>query len=484
MKLSLFVRIMAGYLATMLLFISFGVYVTVQLNGLSDMTKAVVSGDAVMIRAIEHLSDDLFSQISFEKKYLISKDPDFHRQFWETKKYVLEGLLKYRKLANTPEKTNLYMNIRNLYDQYLSLFKEEIAGEPETKSDDPDNYGEQRDEIVDRINQNLKEAIGIARADRDRNILASNHVTEHILKMTTVTTFLIILIGILISLINTKVINRSILRLQEKTKEIAEGKFERIEDISSPPEIKQLTDHFNVMCERLKELDKMKVDFISHVSHNLRTPLTAIKEASSMLMEHGFVTDPERRDELLSITNSECERLIDSVNRILDLSRMEARMMQYDPRKCDLLPVLQKTILKLAPIAFMKRIDLQLNPVSNFQKVRIDEERIGQVVENLLGNALKFAPVGGKVTIVTSVPNSGAGFIEVSVSDTGCGISSENLERIFEKFEAIDHEKETFRGTGLGLSIAKHVVAAHGGRIWVESKPGKGSRFFFTLPVA
>ena len=192
---------------------------------------------------------------------------------------------------------------------------------------------------------------------------------------------------------------------------------------------------------------------------------------------------PEKQDELLAITKEECERLIDSVDRILDLSRMEAKMMDYHFRECSLVPVIRKSILKLAPIAQRKEISLELKPPPDLPLVNIDEERIGQVVENLLGNALKFSSPKGAVTIRICRKDDQNDFIEVSISDTGCGIHRENLEKIFDRFRRIDNGRETARGTGLGLSIAKHIIAAHGGRIWVESELGQGSTFFFTLPV-
>lgn len=203
-----------------------------------------------------------------------------------------------------------------------------------------------------------------------------------------------------------------------------------------------------------------------------------------MLLEGTYADVPTKQRELLTITNEECVRLIDSVNHILDLSRMEAKMMDYQLKNCHLFPVIQKSVLKLAPIAQRNKIDLELKPPQVLPPVKIDAERISQVMENLIGNALKFSAAGGKVVINTSCIDDGRKWIEVSVSDSGCGIPKENLEKIFDKFERIDRGRETPRGTGLGLSIAKYIIADHGGAIWAQSEPGKGSTFLFTLPVS
>ena len=419
-----------------------------------------------------------------EKKFLISRDQDFYKQFWQARNYILENLQNLRPLMHTSARAGLYNDLHTLYQSYLAVFKDEAALIQRGQSYRYDRYRKEKEKLIDEINQKLKRTISMARLDRDKKTHASSQVTGRVLRITTITAGLIIIIGILISLINTRVINRSILLLQQKTKEIAKGRFEEIPNISEPPEIKELADHFNTMCERLKELDEMKHDFINHVSHKLRTPLTAIREAASMLLEEGYITVPEKRRELLTITRDECEKLINSVSRILDLSRMEANMMDYYIRKCDLVPVIQKTVLKLAPIALRKKVDLELKPFPDIPEVRMDQDRIAQVVEDLLGNALKFTPRDGAIVVRVSLQTDRKVFVEVSVSDTGCGIPEDNLEKIFEKFERIENGKETMRGTGLGLSIAKHVVAVHGGRIWAQSEPGKGSTFFFTLPVA
>jgi two-component system sensor histidine kinase GlrK len=228
----------------------------------------------------------------------------------------------------------------------------------------------------------------------------------------------------------------------------------------------------------------MKEDFINRVSHKLRTPLTAIKEASVMLLEGSYAHVPEKQQALLRITNKECGRLIHSVNRMLDLARMEADMMDFRFSRCDVMPAIRHTVLKLAPIAKRKMIDLELKPPGDIPKVWIDRERIAQVIENLLGNALKFNAAKGKVAVSVFFRNDSKKFVQISVADTGCGIPREDLETIFNKYKRLENgSKRKVKGTGLGLAIAKHIVSSHGGKIWVKSQPGKGSIFSFTLPV-
>ncbi|RLB84137.1 MAG: sensor histidine kinase [Deltaproteobacteria bacterium] len=482
MKLTIFKRLTLGNMTIMLMVIYMGIYVTFKLNRLNLITCSIESVDARSIRLLEHLSNTMFSHVSFEKKYLISKDQDFYFQFLEINKYFVNNLNKLEDLMDNPFKKELFADLKKLYGLYISIFKKEVVFIKKNLKYPLKKYLNEKEKLVNEINNKFRQIIKAARLSRDQKIIVSGQIGSHILKVTTIVAAMAVVLGILISFFNTRSINRSILLLQTKTKEIAKGKFEKIINVASPPEIKELADDFNMMCKRLNELDKMKVDFISHVSHELRTPLTAIKEASGMLLEGIYADKPEKHQELLTIVNQECERLINSVNRILDLSCMEAKMMDYHFLESSLIPIIQQVILMLAPIAQRKNIDLELKPSEYLPPVKIDKKRIGQVIENLIGNALKFTSDSGKVNIAAKYKDKTSS-VEVTISDTGCGIHKENLEEIFGKFKRIDVGKETVRGTGLGLSIVKHIITAHGGKIWAESIPNRGSSFIFTLPA-
>ena len=483
-KFTIFKRLTFGYIAMMLLVFFLGAYVTLKLNQLNGLTQNIAAIDGKTIHLIESLSDTLFSQVGFEKKFFISHDRDFLQQFFEINDYCTKEMAQLGLLMDSNKEKILFTRMNKLYKRYISLFLQE-TGFPKMEPKRPKQvFKKEKERTIDEINEKLKEMMTIARMDRDEKIHTSQAISSQVLKVYSVAAGLVIFLGIAISFFNTRSINRSIMLLQEQTKKIARGKFARIRSISAPPEIKELADHFNIMSKRLQALDEMKIDFISHVSHELRTPLTVIKEATSMLLDGTYSDSIESQQELLTLTHQECDRLIDSVNRILDLSRMEAKMMEYVFSPCGLDPVIQNTVLKMAPIATKKEIRLQLKLPEDLPQVRMDVARIQQVLENLISNALKFSSSRDTVSVTAVVKPNGRESIQISVSDTGQGILKENLERIFDRFKRIEHGKETARGTGLGLSIAKHIVTEHGGRIWAESEPGKGSTFSFTLPVS
>jgi two-component system sensor histidine kinase GlrK len=484
MKFTIFKRLTFGYLAIMFLVLLMGGSVTLKLNQLNRITEEINSVDNVTIRTSEHLIDALISQTGFGKKFLISHDKDFYKQFWDINNYIHQDFETLRPLMREPQKTEFFAPAEKLYARHLAIFKEETEWIVQGQFDLSPTYQEEKDRITDDIHLLFEKAITTARLNQDHKMRESSRITSQILRITTITAVLIFLTGFLISFLNTRKINSSILLLQEKTKEIAKGRFEKISNITSPPEIRELADDFNRMCERLRELDEMKLDFISHVSHELRTPLTAIREASSMLLEGTYARFPEKQHELLTITKEECERLIESVNRILDLSRMEAKMMTYQFSASCLATVIQKVAAKLAPIAQRKNVELKLDVSADLPLVKMDAPRIHQVLENLLGNAFKFTSSQDSIIISAAVQKESGRHVVVSVFDSGRGMARENLDKIFDKFHRIEDGRETVRGTGLGLPIAKHIVAAHGGEIWAESEVGEWSTFFFTLPVA
>ena len=484
MKFTILARLLLGNAVITLLIIFMGSYVFTKLNDLNRIMRDIALVDVSTVRNLELMLTLLLSQKEFEKKYLVLKDEDFYEQFKKTSKRFSEVMQEVEPMLDLSEESELFAGMREDYTRYLVLFNEKVALMKTGKEGSDQSHVSERDLLAERIDRKLKKIIIIERKDRDSKIALSQIISDHVLRVFTVTAGLTIVVGLLVSFFSTRGINRSIKLLKRKTKEIALERFIEIHDIRSPPEIKELADDFNVMSRRLRELDEIKTDFISNVSHELRTPLTAIREASEMLLQKTFADLSDKQESLLTIIRDECERLIAAVNKILDLSRLESGVMDCRSEPCNIQPLLQKTVLKLAPIAQNKKIDLELKPLPALPMVRIDEEKIAYVLMNLLGNALKYTPVKGAVAVRAFLSKKRRGFISISVSDTGPGIRKQDHDRIFDRFARVSHVDEKADGTGLGLSIAKQIILEHGGKIWVESEPGKGSVFYFTLPVS
>ena len=232
---------------------------------------------------------------------------------------------------------------------------------------------------------------------------------------------------------------------------------------------------------RLKELDKLKSDFVSNVSHELRTPLTAIKGSVDNMLD-GLTGDlNEKQSRYLVRIKSNTDRLARLINDLLDLSKIEAGT-RLKPTNLDLVTIAREVAESLGPVAAEKFISFAIKCVENNLTAWADPDRIAEVFTNLLGNAIKFTPTHGTVTL--SLQRNGAEWVKVSVADTGPGVPVEEANRIFDKFYQVTQaEKQKSVGTGLGLSITKALVEMHGGKIWLESEGGGGSTFSFTLPA-
>jgi two-component system sensor histidine kinase GlrK len=290
-----------------------------------------------------------------------------------------------------------------------------------------------------------------------------------------------LILGIVISLLINKSITQPVSMLEKKTKEIGKGKFKGDLKIASPPELAELAEAFNLMCHKLNELDKMKSDFFSSVTHELRTPLATMKMGSGLLQAgvEGPLTEGQRN--LLAGLEKEINRLTGLVNSILDLAKMEAGMMPFHLEPKNIGPLIDQAIQEIGLLVEAKKINLRVSVTKGLPLIKIDSEKILQTLRNIIGNAVKFTPEAGRVTISARSVDHG---VEVSVADTGPGIPTENLATVFEKFQqAPAGGSPLMKGTGLGLAISKEIVNRHGGKIWAESQPGHGSRIVFVLPA-
>jgi signal transduction histidine kinase len=234
---------------------------------------------------------------------------------------------------------------------------------------------------------------------------------------------------------------------------------------------------------KLTELDQLKSDFVSNVSHELRTPLTAIKGAVDLILRE--VTGPlnEKQIHYLTRVRSNTQHLAGLINDLLDLSKIESGKLELSSTRVSPGGLVHEVVETLRPVAAEKVVALEVTIPEPSILVWADRDKITQVLTNLIGNAIKFTPPHGSVTV--SSASNDADWARISVSDTGPGISANEREKIFGKFyQVAEIGGPKPKGTGLGLAISKTLVELHGGKIWVESELGRGSTFYFTLPSA
>jgi signal transduction histidine kinase/GGDEF domain-containing protein len=233
--------------------------------------------------------------------------------------------------------------------------------------------------------------------------------------------------------------------------------------------------------EALKKLAEMKTEFIATASHELRTPLTSVKNAVDILSTGKAGALNQNQERFLAMAVSNIDRLSKTINDLLDLAKLEAGKAKIHLAEVDLVRVIQKTIDTFKVQADTKSQTLEADCPKKLPTVYADQNRIDQVLYNLISNALEFTAEGGSIRISTRIFDGQ--WIEISVTDTGIGISPNDQNLIFDRFYQVADSLNGAVGTGIGLCIAKDLIEAHRGKISVKSNVGKGSRFFFTLPV-
>ena len=230
---------------------------------------------------------------------------------------------------------------------------------------------------------------------------------------------------------------------------------------------------------RLKQLERTREEFVANVSHELRTPLSLIKGYVETLLD-GARNDPQISERFLKIIERNTQRLDLLIQDLLTISALESERIKLNLQPMELRPLVEKIFTDLKPPAENKNVEL----ISELPELTAtaDVNRLEQVLANLVDNAIKYGRAQGRVTVGGKKLDDGK--LEIFVQDDGPGIPAEALDRVFERFYRVDKARSRDQGgTGLGLSIVKHIVQAHGGEVWVQSEPGKGATFFFTLPA-
>src|SRR5262249_28237318 len=256
-----------------------------------------------------------------------------------------------------------------------------------------------------------------------------------------------------------------------------------IDNINLFEELKEKSAQLQTANMELSEANRHKSQFLANVSHELRTPLNAIIGSTDNLLDRIMGELNEKQARYLARTQANAEHLNLLIEDLLDLSVIESGKMDIKAKNVSLASLISEVTESLKPIAEKKPVDLEISRIDVELTAWADRDRIVQVLNNLIGNAVKFTPPQGKVTVAAQ--RNGAGWVQVSVADTGPGIPPEQVDKIFDEFYQIPQAvRPKIKGMGLGLTIAKKLLEMHGGKIWVQSEPGTGSTLFLGLQAA
>lgn len=286
-----------------------------------------------------------------------------------------------------------------------------------------------------------------------------------------------LLTAIAVSTFVTRRLVGPIQRMKAASQRIAAGDYQERVQVATQDELGALALSFNQMAERLAKTEERRRQLVGDVAHELRTPLANIKGVMEGLSDGVLPADPS--------TFHQVEREVTRLQRLVQdleaLSRAEAGQLLLEREAVDPATFVAPAAERLLPQYKDKGVALNVQIPSQLPDVFVDKWRMTQVMTNLLGNALQYTPAGGRVTVTATLSNNQ---LAVRVADTGVGVSSEHLPHLFERFYRVDESRSrTGGGSGIGLTIARHLVEAHGGRIWAESAGlGQGTSFIFTLP--
>jgi signal transduction histidine kinase len=446
-------------------------------NRLVSVNQAITTQTLPALRLQGALREALLSLLRLEARYVVLREPTYHALWEERAGRIRRDLELLGEFVTTSDERGRLREAILAYAQYRAAVASERAlilrGHVQRAVEVSETEARTASERVEGSLHALTGATQSALEQAQAEAARLEHRT-----WTTIVTALVV--AVVAALATTAVIaigmTRSLRQLSVATSSVAEGSFREPLPIKSADEIGDLARAFNRMATRLKQAEALKEELYSTISHELRSPLTSVREASQLLREGvpGPLTAKQAR--LVLIIGHSTDRLLRMVNQVLDLSRLRAGLLPLERRWFDLERAAGRAVEELRVQAEERGIKLSRESSPGTFGIVGDEDRIVQVLVNLVANAIRHTPTEGTVNV--RLEDAGPE-VEIHVEDTGAGIPEEALPYIFDRYRQAHSGRG---GAGLGLAIVRALVEAHGGRVTVESQEGKGSRFTVVLP--
>ncbi len=442
-------------------------------------TVRLLSHSYEQIDLLDTLLFELVSLESAGRGYLMTGDEALLEPYLAAARKLDQTLEKMSTLSfDTPDQQPLLAELRKLVDEKLFLHRRKVdmvrKGRPGEaisllRSGSGYELTNRIRELVSRMEAREKELLGRREADSHR------YAQQSSITLVIGTVLALLMLGTVYLRLHREVERR---RLSEaETRKLNDELEQRVR--LRTEELALANRQLEQTNEEIVRANKMKTEFLARISHELRTPLNAITGFADLLAEEsaGALSDKQKR--FVARIQGGAGHLLDLINEILDLSRIEAGRIELRHEDFTVASALADVLATTAPLATARSIHVE-STVEVSLTVRADRVRFQQILYNLLSNAIKYTPEGGNVWIESSIED---GFAILRVKDTGVGIPPDQQGSIFHEFHRADPQGKGVQGTGLGLSITRRLVELHGGRIWVQSEPGRGSTFSFTLPL-
>lgn len=480
MRLGLTYKIFGGYLVLISLLGLIALYGGVTLHQLMGEYRRLVDTGIPLQRTLYSLEEVFRLQTGNEKKFYVVASPAIAELFNAQNEEWASLGEKLRKGSLSGRERDMVDHLLALHRAYMSGVAQNVALHDDPTLPGPRPAGEvDTQPLIEAISQRLGELAQVIGEDQERMVAEAQQRGEHITGVTLSLGLFTMLVGLAVAYGFAVLITRPVRRLKSATEEVAMGIYNRKVPVASRDEIGDLAEAFNHMARQLESLDEVREEFIAYISHELKTPLTSLKEANSLLLDGVAGELTERQRQLLGIVQEDCTKIERLITELLELSKMEAGMMPFDREEHAFSSIVDAAVEEMCPVAETRRVILQTTEGKSV-RVLADASRMREVLTNLISNAIKFSP---EESLVTVSWKTSAGEVIASVADQGPGIPEAARELIFEKFHQLTPSALSgMRGTGLGLPIARKIVEFHGGALWVECPPGGGSVFRFSLP--
>ena len=452
---------------------------------LLTVKRLVTANQEIATRAVPALRlqgalrEAVHGLVRLEARALVLQDQDYAAMWSDRSTRVTRDLEKLGSYLESAEERTAHARAQEAFEAYRGHVEEErrLVALGQTRAAMDIAEGPAR-EAAERTEAALTDAALATEAG-----LAAGQARARVLEARTwraVSTALAasLLLALTASALLAYRMARSLGRLSAATTSLAAGTWTGPLAVTGRDEISELGRAFNQMADRLREVERAKEEFFSHISHDLRNPLAAIRLSAEALQERAQAAGDTKQARFAYLIDSSAARMMAMINQILDFTRLRARAVPLARMPTDLLQVVSRALDELRPMAEEKRIRMDLTAEGRAFTVQGDEGALVRVVVNLLGNALHFTPAGGTVQArLAELPDR----LQLDLEDTGVGIPADALPSIFEPYRQAHGAQ---KGTGLGLAVVKGLVEAHGGAVGVRSEVGKGTCFTVTIPKA
>ncbi len=493
---SLYQKLLAGYLFLLFILIVPCVFSLYSIYKIEDTISTYFKRNLEISSSVEYAKNLVPSLEAEARRLVILHKKDSLKQV----KQIISNLQMKLSPQVAGDSRLLKKNLTEFNETLLTLKAIVEAYEDTVEIDKPGNRGpdlsdEAREQEIKGLAYHLMELLKKAEFIQKASLKNKSLETSRVISQVKDGTIILMLIAFVVALFVPWAlyiyIKKPIRYLQKGTEAIGSGDFDHKIPVITKDELGDLASSFNNMAKSLKELDTLKSDFIAVASHELKTPLAAMLEATRLLKEPDIGKLNQRQSKLVEVLNTSMERFKALIEELLDLSKMQAGLLNLNRKDVLVQEFIDTVHENVATLLAAKNLKLMVKNTDKKISINIDRKRMERVLLNLLDNAITFSPQDSTIKIdVRKTTSKKRTYVQIAVIDQGPGLESHEQSRVFEKFyQAKTVPRQS--GSGLGLTIARQIISAHGGKIWIESPPpkelaiveGRGTAVFILLPL-